>query len=211
MAIINFLLLKKNKNLPSKSVQVEAFVEHMKLLITKEDIDLRGNNSKWQTQFDSRFGNKKRQNVACWRACQVILGNYNVTGGNLKNNKALFQVAIEKDNQLVVVSSVAIKAIDYLDKQLEMGKPILVGVDHTYKYKGGFNNDLSTDHFVVIIGRGNDEKGEYYLFYEVGTSYKSKGASDNNKLYVQEDYSLKGPTVYKPSHVYTITQVRENQ
>ena len=188
-----------------------AFVEHMKLLITKEDIDLRGNNSKWQTQFDSRFGNKKRQNVACWRACQVILGNYNVTGGNLKNNKALFQVAIEKDNQLVVVSSVAIKAIDYLDKQLEMGKPILVGVDHTYKYKGGFNNDLSTDHFVVIIGRGNDEKGEYYLFYEVGTSYKSKGASDNNKLYVQEDYSLKGPTVYKPSHVYTITQVRENQ
>ena len=172
MAIINFLLLKKNKNLPSKSVQVEAFVEHMKLLITKEDIDLRGNNSKWQTQFDSRFGNKKRQNVACWRACQVILGNYNVTGGNLKNNKALFQVAIEKDNQLVVVSSVAIKAIDYLDKQLEMGKPILVGVDHTYKYKGGFNNDLSTDHFVVIIGRGNDEKGEYYLFYEVGTSYK---------------------------------------
>ena len=32
MAIINFLLLKKNKNLPSKSVQVEAFVEHMKLI-----------------------------------------------------------------------------------------------------------------------------------------------------------------------------------
>jgi len=181
------------------------------MIITKEDIDLRGDNSKWQSQYDSRFGNKRRQDVSCWRACQVILGNYNVTGGQLKNNKALYQVAIEKDNELVVDYSVARKAINYLDKQLEMEKPILVGVDHTYKYKGGFNNDLSTDHFVVIIGRGIDDKGEYYLFYEVGTSYKAKGTSDNNKLYLQEDYSLKGPTVYKPSHVYILTQVRENQ
>ena len=38
MAIINFILLKKNKNLPSKSVQVEAFVEHMKLITGGDDL-----------------------------------------------------------------------------------------------------------------------------------------------------------------------------
>ncbi|WP_054850686.1 hypothetical protein [Olleya sp. ITB9] len=96
-----------------------AFVEHMKLIVGKEHIDLRGDNSKWQTQFDSRFGNKKKQNVACWRACQIVLSNYNVVVGNLKNNKALFQIAIEKNNQLVVNTDVAKKSVTYLDTQLE--------------------------------------------------------------------------------------------
>lgn len=101
------------------------------------------------------------------------------------------------------------KSVAYLDTQLEKGNPILVGVDHTYKYKGGFNNDLTTDHFIVIIGRKSDNEGDYYLFYEVGTSYKNKGINDNNKLYLQDDYSLKGSTVYN-SHFYTVKQVREN-
>ncbi|MBU2950779.1 hypothetical protein KO493_08725 [Tamlana agarivorans] len=188
-----------------------AFVEQMKMIVGKEDVDLRNDNKNWQSQFDSKFGNKSRQNVACWRACRVILENYGVDGGKLKNNKALYQIGVENNQKLEINSSVAKKGMMYIDSQLESGKPILVGVDHTYKYKGGFNNDLSTDHFIVIVGRGAEERGEYYLFYEVGTKYKVKGVSNENKLFVQGDFSLKGAPAYKESHVYKVIQIRENK
>ncbi|WP_180763306.1 hypothetical protein [Helicobacter sp. TUL] len=38
-------------------------------------------------------------------------------------------------------------------------------------------------NFAVIIGRGYDTKGLFYRFYKVGTSYKDKGVSDENKLH----------------------------
>ncbi|WMY92135.1 hypothetical protein [Snodgrassella communis] len=48
------------------------------------------------------------------------------------------------------------------------------------------------------------------FFYDVGTSYKAKGASPNNKLYLDVlDHSLKGKTVYN-GNFYTVTQIRIN-
>ncbi|MBE0393917.1 hypothetical protein HNQ02_002810 [Flavobacterium sp. 7E] len=177
----------------------------------KENIDLRNDNSKWQTQYDSKYGTKVQQDVACWKACKDVLSNFNVEGGDLENNKALYQIASESNNNLVIDSEIAKKGIKYLDEQLENDKPILVGVDHTYKYKGGFNNDLTTDHFIVIIGRGCDNNKPYYLFYDVGTSYINKGSSDENRLYVKDDYSLHGSTKYTSKHTYTLSQIRKNK
>lgn len=177
----------------------------------KENIDLRNDNSKWQTQYDSKYGTKEKQDVACWKACKDILSNFNVEGGDLEDNKALYQIASESNNKLVIDSEIAKKGINYLNEQLENDKPILVGVDHTYKYKGGFNNDLTTDHFVVIIGKGCDNNKPYYLFYDVGTSYIDKGASDENRLYVKDDYSLHGSTKYTSKHKYTVSQIRKNK
>ncbi|MFK8274608.1 hypothetical protein ACI76Y_02865 [Capnocytophaga cynodegmi] len=188
-----------------------AWVEQMKRVFSWE-IDLRGDNSKWQTQFDSIFGTKERQNVACKRACSVILSNYGIKGGELKKGKPLFQIGIEKEGELFIDRDITKQSVEYIDEQLEKGKPILVGVDHTYKYKGGFNNDLSTDHFIVIVGRKRDpDKGIYYLFYEVATSNKDKGTSDDNKLFIQEDFTLKGNPKYKKDRIYIVLQVRENE
>lgn len=93
---------------------------------------------------------------------------------------------------------------------MEKGHPVQVGVDHGLGYKINNNADHSTDHFVVIIGRKCDGNKCYYLFYDVGTSHKEKGASDDNRLYLDKiDYSLKGKTVYN-GHFYTVTQVRKN-
>ncbi len=186
-----------------------AFVEQMRRIFLKEDIDLR-KRDKWQTQFDSKFGNKDKQNVACWRSCMIVLANHNVNGGNLVNGTARFQIATESNNKLVVDENIAKKSIEYIDEQLEADKPILVGVDHTYKYKGGFNNDLTTDHFIVLAGRSSDTQGSYYLFYEVGTSFERYGISNENKLYIQSDNSLRGSTAYTSKHKYTVTQVRKN-
>lgn len=176
----------------------------------KLNIDLRDKNKNWQTQFDKKFGNEKQQRVACWRACKEILNNFGVSGGDLIDGKALYQIAIESDNKLIVNKAIAKQSISYLNQQLEKGNPVLVGVDHTYKYKGGFNNDATTDHFVVIVGRGSKEKKVFYRFYEVGTSFKAKGISNLNVLFVQDDYSLKGSTAYTSKHIYTVTQIRKN-
>ncbi|MFZ5445597.1 MAG: hypothetical protein ACOZQL_36735 [Myxococcota bacterium] len=52
-------------------------------------------------------------------------------------------------------------AHDYIDRMLDRGLPVMVGVS---VWKDKINHDHLTDHFVTITGRGYDEKGR--LFYE---------------------------------------------
>ena len=216
MAIINFLLLKKNKNLPSKSVQVEAFVEHMKLLVTKEDIDL-SDPDKWISQFT-----QPRPKVACYRTSVLVVKNYGATSGGLGNKlTAKYENGVNKYSNVIQpviqMSDGTLKdtnekkaAIDYIDKQLENGFPVVIGVDREV-YKT-YNTDNTTDHFVVIIGRKTDKKGLYYRFYEVGTypeNKETKGINPNNKLYLQDDDRLVGKKPMSNKN-YTLTQVRKN-
>lgn len=174
----------------------------------KSEIDLR-NKIKWQTQFDPKWGSRDRQMVACKKTCDDILINSGLKATSLLN---LYQTALEnKDHtKLIINTQVSKEAVSYLDKELEKGHPVQVGVDHGLGYKINNNADHSTDHFVVIIGRKCDGDRCFYLFYDVGTSHKEKGASDNNRLYFDKtDNSLKGKTVYN-GHFYTVTQVRKN-
>lgn len=66
------------------------------------------------------------------------------------------------------------------------------------------------------IGYDKEKSQYYYRFYEVGTSYNSKGASEKNKLYIDKtNHLIVGTTAYieeitnVPSY-YTITEVRKN-
>jgi muramidase (phage lysozyme) len=174
----------------------------------KKHIDLR-DKVKWQTQFDSKWGNSTAQNSACKKTCDDILINNGLKATSLSR---LFQTAIENDThtKLNVDSEVAKKGVAYLDNELEKGNPVQVGVDHDLNYKINNNSDHSTDHFIVIVGRGCEDKKTYYSFYDVGTSFEKKGASDNNRLYLDtSNNSLKGKTVYN-GNFYTVTQIRKN-
>ncbi len=175
----------------------------------KVHVDLRDSN-KWQTQFDSKYGSKSAQNTACWSVCRDVLEKYGLKDGSGGKVNPI-QTVLEENDKLVVKK--AIEGINYLDNQLDKGFPVLVGVDHTLrknKTKNKDHNEGTTDHFVVIIGKGCDNGKAFYLFYEVGTSQKSKGTSDENKLYLKDDNTLKGTTAYKPTREYTVTQVRKN-
>jgi muramidase (phage lysozyme) len=174
----------------------------------KSEIDLR-DKIEWQTQFDSKWGARDRQMVACKKTCDDILINSGLKATSLSR---LYQTAIENDSHTVlnVDTQVSKDAVSYLDAELEKGHPVQVGVDHGLGYKINNNIDHSTDHFVVIVGRKCDGNKCYYIFYDVGTSHKEKGASDDNRLYFDKtDYSLKGKTVYN-GNFYTVTQVRKN-
>jgi hypothetical protein len=174
----------------------------------KTHIDLR-DKIKWQTQFDSKWGDKIAQNSACKKTCDDILINIGLSATSLSR---LFQTSIENEDhtKLIINTDVSKEGVKYLDSELDKDHPVQVGVDHDLNYKINNNSDHSTDHFIVIIGRGCENDKPYYLFYDVGTSYENKGASDENRLYLDtSDYSLKGKTVYN-GNFYTVTQIRKN-
>jgi RHS repeat-associated protein len=117
------------------------------------------------------------------------------------------------------------KAIEYIQNTLEQGNPVFIGVENQKGHPG--NNDKTTDHFIVIVGMGNDKKGNYFQFYDNATKSKSSGTSSENKLYFNEDEGLiqgHSQTEYGRSYSdpnlgnkapytdgYIITQVRKTE
>lgn len=193
----------------------------------------------WISQFDNTKGGMgtKAGNTACKLTCDEILRRSGVSLSETPTSyrgSILYQISIEKDvayyrsndthkrisdgnlntkeqnEYLDYDERILREGLKYIDTELEKGYPITIGVDHTYQHKGGFNSDLSTDHFVVIVGRKYDEKGKlYYLFYEVGTRYKDKGISDDNRFYI-ENNTLHGTPAHNMNRHYVVTQIRRN-
>ena len=196
------------------------------------------------SQFDTIQVDRAGDN-ACKRACEAIMSQLGIKVESPNhNNKVSYQVAIEKDmgyntksktyqrdknmnltdtnkqnqDEYMQVDIQAFQnGLAYLDSELEKGYPIVAGVDHSYAYKGkGYNNDFTTDHFVVIVGRGYDEKGLFYRYYEVGTRHENKGISDDNKFYIKNNQYLAGVSLWlrykdnKQNKHYFVTQIRKN-
>lgn len=125
-----------------------------------------------------------------------------------------YQLALEnEDGDSLVYNSTTIlgDAINYIDTELEKGHPIMVGVNHTYrkdkKESSRYYNDGTTDHYVVIVGRGCNEGIIVYYFWDVASS-KCKDVlykfvlDKKNHLTCDKTYGTKS---------YTVTQVRQNK
>lgn len=101
-----------------------------------------------------------------------------------------------------------------LCNHLKNEHPITVGVDKNGKFYG-YNNDQTTDHFIVINGVEYDkEKGLYYFKYiETGRSKNQaeEAISDDNRIYYDpsnSDRAFEGSN-WKGDK-YVIVQVRPN-
>lgn len=106
--------------------------------------------------------------------------------------------------------------MNYIITKLQAGKPVIVGVDNRQGTPSSVNADGKTDHFITIVGSGQDSQGKYLQFYDNATNNSSKGCSSSNKLYYNErtgiitGYSAANgapPTYYD----YIVTQIRKNQ
>ena len=91
-----------------------------------------------------------------------------------------------------------------IDLSLSAGQRVMVGV-HEDSHGDVGNANAATNHFVVINGRNEDAKGEYYTFQDPGTSNPATGNSSQNRLYVTPN-GLQGTTAYSGIN-YTVTQV----
>ncbi|WP_144283276.1 PAAR-like protein [Chryseobacterium echinoideorum] len=141
----------------------------------------------------------------CWQASIDILANY-----GLKNNSGYPQNRIIMADQTgtTLIPKDTQKALDYLDSQLKLGNPIVVGLDDNLR-KATYNSHKATEHFFVIVGKGCEEGKIYYRFFDVGSPTKDQGTSETLKLYLQGDNLLQGKS-YGGSHTYTVTEVRRN-
>ena len=221
----------------------------------KSEIDLRGQTTpnggkvEWISQFDTRKEGMGTNagNSACCDTCKEILKRAGIS--SVEGGFATYQVALEKDIEYnkktkIYQQNATIKIVSrtdhneymqpnpqkfqeglaYLDSELEKGYPVLIGVNHTYE-SGVKNFDKSSDHFVVIVGRGYDEQGLFYRYYEVGTGKwaffdetkssknnlvklpsinakrlvknKKDGTRDENKLHIKNNQSLEGTSFLK--------------
>lgn len=109
-----------------------------------------------------------------------------------------------------------IEGIKYLKDAIKSNIPVLVGVDDGL---GAANPDEVTDHFVIIVGMGTDEKGNYFLFHDNATGNEEVGASAENKLYCDcENLWLKGNADSRNTYAqnagydyYLVTQIRKSK
>lgn len=141
-------------------------------------------------------------NTTCYDACAEIAGYKGL------REKAIDVASYQNNiygNGNLIISSKAKEGIDAINNHLLSSQRITVGVHQEGSNQNNFN--VATNHFVVINGMGVDSKGAYYTFVDPGTSRREAGESPQNKLYVGQDYSLRGTTVYS-GKTYTVTEVR---
>lgn len=109
-------------------------------------------------------------------------------------------------------SANAASGIREIDKAVENGNPIMIGVD----YKDGSPNvDGMTDHFIVVSGKTeNVSNGQVtsttYKFYDPRTAYEPKGTSSTNTMQVNANGLLKG-SYNNNEKKYVGTTVRRNK
>lgn len=72
------------------------------------------------------------------------------------------------------------QAVNYLKKALKNNTPVMCGVE---RKTGSNSTDEISDHFIVIVGMGTDEKGNYFLFYDNAMGNTKICTSSDNKLY----------------------------
>ncbi|TAE48193.1 MAG: hypothetical protein EAY69_05560, partial [Cytophagales bacterium] len=97
------------------------------------------------------------------------------------------------------------KALKIIDETLQKRLPVIAGVN-TFDYnnktkkfdiedksKNNKNIDFISDHYMVIVGKGKDEKGIYYNFFENAVGNQKLGTDKKlNRLYITKDYTLEG-------------------
>jgi len=111
--------------------------------------------------------------------------------------------------------NIAKSGINYIITKLQAGKPVIVGVDNRHGTPSSSNADGKTDHFVTVVGSGQDSKGKYLTFYDNATNLESKGTSSLNKLYYDDATGIitgKSAVPYANAYGdYIVTQIRKNQ
>ena len=119
----------------------------------------------------------------CMQVCKSILNEMLGSWSEVQR----YQLYKENGQSLQLVGDPK-TAFEMMNESLEQNRPLLVGLD--YKRGKSPNSDGTTDHFVVITGRGYDETKQqyYYNYIETGRSKNqaNAAASNSNRLYYDE-------------------------
>ncbi|AKQ69541.1 Membrane-bound lytic murein transglycosylase D precursor [Myxococcus hansupus] len=170
--------------------------------------------AKWISQYDGSQV-ERAGDVACFRAVQAMAAQSGVTVTG-PGNRIQVATGDATGGGVTVDRAAAQRGLNYIDSQLDAGKPVGVGVNHR-PGQNSDNVDGITDHFVLITGRGVDEQGRtYYTFHDPATNHRDRGAdtNPNNRFYVDQDSGKmyrEGPTTGPVAlRHFEVTMVRPN-
>ena len=111
--------------------------------------------------------------------------------------------------------NIAKSGVEYIITKLKLGLPVVVGIDNRPGTPSTKNADGRTDHFVSIVGCGQDAHGKYFTFFDNATNDVNKGTSSSNKLYYDQSTGiLSGKSAVPFANAYSnyiVTQVRKNK
>ena len=156
----------------------------------------------------SNFYRNESDKNGCKRACDQILKNAKIDPSLDPNRKDVSTLKEIEDSSVQITPDTK-RGVEVIDEYLESGNPITVGVH--YKFDD-YNEDKTTDHFILIVGRGTDQEGRvYYRFWDVVQNNTATATSPLNRLYLDPETSqLIGRSVQWPSKTYTVSLVRPN-
>lgn len=110
------------------------------------------------------------------------------------------------------------EGMSYLKYALQSGIPVIVRVDSRAGGSDNKDTDNTTDHFIVIVGMGEDSGGKFFRFYDNATGNVSNGTHPDNKLYYNSSSNKitglsKAPRAHdSPRYpAYSITQIRKSK
>ncbi|HEU4328317.1 MAG TPA: SH3 domain-containing protein [Roseiflexaceae bacterium] len=144
------------------------------------------------------------EDASCYRASLAML---NRAGFQVLDRTRAIQMLQEQHGKNEVTAQAGV-GLGYIDQELEAGRPVIVGVDH--KVGTTYNADHTTDHFVVVIEKGMDSDGKiFYRYFDPYTRHAERGASPNNKLYLNGNTATGMRADNKRE--YHLSQVRRNK
>jgi hypothetical protein len=140
--------------------------------------------------------NLPNPSTACRNACDFMGAS---TGKNINT--------VTYDNGKPVIQPEAKKGLNVIKDTLLAGKPVTVGVHMDTLGDVGNINNPATNHFIKVVGADVDQKGQYFYFFDPGTRDQNKGTSPQNRLYVNDDYSISGTSAYHDKINYVVTEI----
>ena len=150
-------------------------------------------------------GYRSDDKAGCLNRCREMLkkANCELSGA---------EIAIMKYNQngrATIPTSRYSEGISYIDNQLRMGHPVIVGVDYKNGHSTGDGRaDQAADHFVIIVG-GDLSSG--YHYFDPATASQERGTSSSNKFTEQVGVLRSTTNCTGKSHEYILTSIRKNK
>ncbi len=154
------------------------------------------------------------ENINCLILAKEQLGKVGYTCSGYLPGSQTFSIYTAQNGVNLVETR---KAISYMINSLSAKVPVLIGIDNRPGAPSA-NKDKSTDHFVVVIGMGTDDKGKkYFQFLDSATDNRSTGASYANRLYynptsgkITGKTAILGYRNIPGMYDYIVTQVRKS-
>ncbi|MBD3587851.1 C39 family peptidase [Bacteroides sp. GM023] len=151
----------------------------------------------------------------CLKAAKLILTAYGLK--DFGSSEHVYELMHEVNGKLERYGNDPEKnfqnAMDCIVRHIDAKRPIIVGVNH--KMGTGRNNG-TVDHFIVITGYSEDDKGEYFTYMETARYQRSASSAcdlNKNRIYFSSPPPLleaKNSYLSNPNYKYQITQVRPN-